>query len=928
MEPKKKSPKSAIIITILALGFVVLPWLAGLYLDFLWFQNLGFQDVFTKILSTKVWLACIVTAVFFAVLAFNILFADRKGPVTRKQMINKELSLRLKLGIAALLSIAVGLSYKGSWEKVLLYLNQSSFNIFDPVFGKDIAFYVFTLPFFQSILKFGMFAIIAAFIITALIYVLNGQVSWGMVSGDPKLPEQRQVKLSIKGSRKSKLHLSFLGSLFFILIAMHYYLKRYSVLYSTRGIVTGAGYTDVHVTLPILTFVIIIAVVIALELFIWPNILKKKNIIPLSIGAFLVIAFVALSVLPGVVQYFKVLPNELKVERPFIDNNIKFTRLAYGLDNIEEVSFDASTELSPTLMKDNPGTFANIRLWDHRPLKQTYNQLQEIRSYYDFNDVDIDRYTIDGKYRQVMLSARELNQNQLASSAQTWVNQKLVFTHGLGATLSPVNQFTSEGLPHLLVKDIPPKTDIDSLKITRPQIYYGEGPQEYVITNTATEEFDYPKGDQNMYTTYTGKGDVKIGSFWQKLLFTIRFGDLKLLLTGDISPESKVLFYRNIHERTAKLAPFLTMDPDPYVVISDGKLVWMHDGYTTADSYPYSEFTKIEQFSYINYIRNSVKVVTDAYDGSPTLYVSDTKDPIVQTYMNIFPSLFTSMKDMPADLREHVRYPELMFKIQSAKYGTYHMKDANVFYNKEDVWNIPKEVYGEGKEIAMEPYYIIMKLPDQDKEEFVLMTPFTPQNKDNMIGWLAARADGKDYGKLVVYKFSKEKLVYGPMQIEARIDQDATISEQLTLWGQRGSTVIRGNLLVIPIDHSIIYVEPLYIIADKTQLPELKRVIVSDGTRVIMERELDTALAKLFNIDKMTTTTRTLTSEDGEEFTVTSEDNIKLENDLVAQALRYYTNVENSMQEGDWSGIGQNLDNLKLILMELEKDSENSKVKE
>ncbi|MFC1722793.1 UPF0182 family protein [Nanoarchaeota archaeon] len=902
--------KSSFLIPLIVILFLVVPSLTALYVDYIWFQSLGFKDVFTTVIFTQIWVVIITSILFFIIQLVNVLFASREQKAKRKQMI-KDIPLKTKLLITAAISVVVGLSYRHTWQKVLLYLEQVPFEVDDPVFTKDLAFYVFSLPFFAIILKFLMVCVIAAFIITAIIYVLNGQLSFISATPkiDPKMIQPKQMNFGLRSTRKVKLHLSFIGSLFFILLAVHYYLKRYYVLYSTQGIITGAGYTDVMVTLPILMFLVIVSIVIAVELFIWPNILKRKNIIPITIGAFLIIAFVALSIIPGVVQYFKVLPNELKLESPYIDNNILYTRFAYGLDNIEEVDYTTSSVLPANALEDNQITFDNIRLWDHRPLKQTYNQLQEIRLYYDFLDVDIDRYTIDGKYSQVMLSAREMNQRQLPAAAQTWVNQKLVFTHGLGVTLSPVNQFTTEGLPNLYVKDLPPQTDIESLEITRPQIYFGEGPLDYVITDTATEEFDYAKGDANVFTNYKGKDGIKVESLFRKLLFAIRFGDVKILLTDDISADSRMVFYRNIQERIKILAPFLKLDPDPYIVISDGKLVWIQDAYTTADSLPYSSFTKVGNYEQINYIRNSVKIVIDAYDGNPTFYVLDNEDPIIQTFSHMFPSLFKPYSAMPMDLKKHVRYPEELFKIQSKMYSTYHMKNSNVFYNKEDVWGIPGEIYGEGQEIVMEPYYMIMHLPDQEKEEFILMTPFTPHKKANMIGWLAARSDGDAYGKLLVYKFPKEKLVYGPMQIEARIDQDSSISEQITLWDQRGSTVIRGNTLVIPIDHSIIYVEPLYIIAEKTQLPELKRVIVSDGTRVFMERDLETALRKLFTTEKKRPAQTNQT-----EYTIEYED------DLIEQALSYYSQVDDSMKSGDWTGIGENLNNLKSVLEELKKE--------
>ncbi len=921
--------KKSIAIIIFSLIIVFLPIFAGLYLDYLWFKNLNLSEVFLKIFYTQTILVVSVFFIFFVIQAANILFANKEQKVTRKHVIKQSLSSKTLFIIIGSIAAVFAYGFKNSWKTVLLYINQTPFGTTDPIFGKDIAFFVFTLPFIQLVLKFLIAAIISAFIISGIIYLLRNHISFMNITNDPGVLgapiETRQFSFSYKATRRAKVHLSFLGSLVFILIAAYYFIKRYAVLNSPRGIITGAGYTDVNVTLPILMFLVILSIVIAIELFVWPSILKKKNIIPITIITFLAVVFIALSVIPGMIQYFKVLPNELTLERPFIDNNIRLTRTAYGLDNIQELSYDfhelsnASSDMLKS--KATRSTFDNIRLWDHRPLKQTYNQLQEIRLYYDFNDVDVDRYTIGNNYSEVMLSARELNQNQLPQAAQTWVNKKLIFTHGMGVTLSPVNRFTSEGLPELMVKDIPPQASYDSLKIDQPRIYYGEGNLDYVITNTATAEFDYPQGDKNTYTHYQGKGGVRVNSFWRKLLFAIRFGDLKILLTSDVSPESKVLFYRNIKGRISKIAPFLLQDPDPYITISEGKLFWMMDTYTYSDAFPYSEYTWLDDFFKINYIRNSVKVVIDAFDGNPTFYITDDKDPIINTYKKIFPEMFRDFNEMPKDLKAHVRYPEELFNIQANMYRIYHMKDPKVFYNKEDKWSIPDEVYGEGKEIKMKPYYIIMTLPGENKEEFILMTPFTPSNKDNMIGWLAARSDD-DYGKLVVYKFPKEKLIYGPMQIEARIDQDAKISEQLTLWGQRGSTVIRGNLLVIPIDHSLIYVEPLYIIAEKTQLPELKRIIISDGKQVVMEKDFNTAVQKLFGT-RISTEEGATGSGTQETGSVAGEDENKksIPKSLVRQAQEYYDKIEESMKAGDWAGIGANLDKLKEVLNQLDEQS-------
>jgi len=614
---------------------------------------------------------------------------------------------------------------------------------------------------------------------------------------------------------------------------------------------------------------------------------------------------------PLFVQQFKVLPNEIVLEKPYISNNIKFTRAAYGLGSVVEEEYNVNGKSQPGIIERNDLTLRNIRLLDHRPLKQTYEQLQEIRLYYSFSDVDIDRYIIDGKATEVMLSARELDITQLPGSARTWVNEHLLYTHGYGVTVSPVNKVTKTGQPEFIISDIPPKSIEPSLNITRPEIYYGERTDNYVIVNSGTEEFDYPKGDKNKYTTYEGVGGVNIGSFFRKLLFALRFSDIKFILSNYILEESNLLFNRNIHDRVKTLAPFLIYDPDPYVVIIDGRLLWIQDAYTFTDKYPYST-----PYGSLNYLRNSVKVVIDAYNGDVTYYIIDDTDPIVKTYSNIFPELFKPISQLPSGIKEHFRYPELLFSIQSDMYSAYHMEDPVVFYNKEDLWDIPFEIYGTGKEQLVDPYYVIIKLPDSEKEEFTLMMPFTPHKKDNMIGWLGAKSD-ENYGKLVLYKFSKDKLIYGPMQIEARIDQDASISQQLTLWGQQGSRVIRGNLLVIPIENSILYIEPLYILAEKSQLPELKRVLVSYGDKVVMKETLDDALFAVFGEGS----TYSSDEVNGEPISF----DLRSLSELSGNAVESYNKVSESMKIGDWAGIGSNLEELEnYILLIKEKTSKAS----
>jgi len=702
--------------------------------------------------------------------------------------------------------------------------------------------------------------------------------------------------------RKAIAHSGILISILFLLFAVKHYLSRFSIMYSEQGIVVGAGYSDVVAYLPMIKIMMFLAVIMAALMLIWVffiskhSKLRKRHIFVYALVLYFLFGFIGPTVIPMTVQALKVSPNEINLEKPYIENNIKFTRIAYDLADVEEKDFDVDMRLTSEILDEAKETIDNVRILDWRPLTKTYKQTQEIRLYYDLAGIDIDRYNIDGKYTQVMLAPRELDQDQIIENAKTWVNLHMVYTHGFGVVMSPVNQVTKQGLPNYFIKDIPPiyTVDEEKLKISKPQIYYGEKYGSFVLVNTKTKEFDFPQGDTNEYINYDGKGGIVLNSFLKKFLMAVRFVDVKILLSSDISKESKIMFTRNIAERISKITPFIELDEDPYLVIDNGRLLWMVDAYTVSGNFPYSE-----KYGEINYIRNSVKIVVDAYDGSVTYYVMDKNDPIIITYAKIFPKQFKQFEDMPESLKEHIRYPVDLFKIQSHIYSNYHMDDVKVFYNKEDAWQIPYEVYGVGQKVTVEPYYIIIKLPEEDKEEFVLMTSFTPIKKDNMVAWMAARSDGDDYGKLILYKFPKDKLIYGPLQIEAKIDQDSEISQQLTLWSQQGSRVTRGNLLVIPINDSILYIEPLYIQAETGQLPELKRVLVSDGVRVVMEENLALALEALFGKSKKVVVEK-------EEKSATVED-----------AQTYYDLIEDSMKQGDWAGIGDNFDKLGNILESL-----------
>ncbi|UCD36319.1 MAG: UPF0182 family protein, partial [Nitrospiraceae bacterium] len=636
-----------------------------------------------------------------------------------------------------------------------------------------------------------------------------------------------------------KRHAGIFGLFIFLLIALHFYIETYRLQYTYHGFIYGAGYTDTKARLLTLQALTVLSLICA-----------AASLSVLSRGSFKWVLFpaalAALVYAGGMVVYapllqkFKVAPNELELETPYIEHNINFTRFGYDLNRIEETPFDATYELDATDIAQNNATIRNIRLWDNNPLLRTYSQLQQIRTYYKFVDVDNDRYTIDSKYQQVMLSPRELSYNDLPS--KSWINERLVFTHGNGLAMGPVSSITREGLPEFIIKDIPPASSAD-IRVTRPEIYYGEIGNDYVIVNTKAQEFDYPTSTGNVYSIYEGTGGINIGSLFRRTVFAARFNTAKIFLSSDITEDSRIMIYRDITSRISRIAPFILIDSDPYMVVSqDGRLVWIVDCYTVSNNLPYS----MPYNRNINYIRNSLKAVVDAYSGDVHFYVSDPEDILTRVYGRSFPGLFKPLDDMPEGLRSHIRYPQGMLEVQARMFASYHMTDPKVFYNKEDLWEIPSY-----SETPMEPYNTIMKLPGEEKEEYILLLPYTPSKRDNLAAWLAARCDIPHYGKLIAYVFPRDRLVFGPRQVNARIDQDAYISQQITLWGQVGSQVIRGSLLVIPIENSLLYVQPLYLSAsDRVGLPELRRVIVAYGQEVVMEDNLEIALQRLFNQGK------------------------------------------------------------------------------
>jgi uncharacterized membrane protein (UPF0182 family) len=838
----------------------------GIFADWIWFSSVGYQAVYAEILLTSIELGIIAFVVFFlfsfAVMRLSARAAAGKGRKKGRKHAQADPRTRALYIVSGIIGLAIAASVGSQWQTVLKYMNSAAFGASDAVFGLDIGFYVFTLPFYSLILNF----LLAMFVLSAILAVasyVSHSIGFKMEMVETEEEQKtdffggtfgssgphKQVKMKWSGSWQRFVPIiSVLLFLIFAVIAGQIWLAQYGLLYASGGAVYGAGYTDVNITLPLLTVLSVVSFVIAL-LFLGNIRIKKARFIRDGVVAFVVIAVLGV-IITGAVQALVVRPNEFNLEQPFIERNIQATLAAYGLDDIRETAFPVTYNLTSRDIQNNPGTIGNIRIWDWRPLKQTYSQLQLFRTYYDFRDVDIDRYMIDGELRQVMMSAREMNPSGLQRQAQTWVNQHLVYTHGYGVVMNPVDQVSSEGLPVFLMKDIPVSSDYIDLE--QPRLYYSEGPgrsSDYVITGTDTDELDFPSGDQNIYTPYAGTGGVQMSDFLMRLTFAIRFRSIELLVSGSIQPGSKLLMNRNVADRASTIAPFLLYDDDPYIVVSDGRLYWIIDAYTVTDKYPYSQpvwYTADDDDGTLNYIRNSVKVVVDAYNGDVSYYVVDDTDPMVNAYQKMFPALFRPFSDMPDSLKSHVRYPEDLFDVQAAIYSTYHMKDPRVFYNKEDVWVVPDEIY-RGSRQKVIPYYIIMSLPEEDNEEFILMIPFTPKGKQNMIGWMAARSDQPNYGKLVVYQFSKQELTYGPMQIEARIDQDPDISQLITLWSQSGSDVLRGNTLIIPIEDSILYIEPLYLEAtEEGTLPQLQRVIVSYGDRLTMQDSLDEALDVLF----------------------------------------------------------------------------------
>ncbi|MBT5830905.1 MAG: UPF0182 family protein [Candidatus Latescibacteria bacterium] len=897
----------------IALGFIGLRLLAVVYTDLLWFDTLTYRDAFITMTFTKT-LSLFGSGALFALFAgINLYFARQQGQATRVMAFEVVVdgtpemppnhSLRQRLawsGGIALLSFMMGVLGASAWLTYLRYFNPTPFAHTDPIFGNDISFYVFSLPLYTFLHAWA----IAAVLLTAFLVAVSYHQDRAIRHDDDQdhwitIPEVRA-------------HISILAGFLALLLGWGYWLKEYELLYSFRkDAFFGAGFTDLNAQFLAYKFMLVLLLAIAGLLFY--NTRIKTWAIPLyGVIAYGSSLIVISWLLPMIYEEFKVKPNEFEREEPYIQYGIDYTRKAYGLDRVHVVDFPGNSDLTTQDIENNQLTIQSIPLWDRRPLMATYSQLQEIRSYYRFNSVDVDRYTIDGTYQQVMLAGREFTRDASDLQVDTWVNNHLVYTHGYGLVMSPANEIVGEGLPGFIIKDIPP-TSPPELPVARPEIYYGENMRNYVVVNTNTPEFDYPKGDENVYTTYQGKGGVPVGGFWKRLVFALRFGDPYLLFTGALNADSRLMYDRHIGQRLnedspkrlSKIAPFLNYDSDPYLTLIDGRLLWIQDAYTVTNMYPYSFPFGRPYLREMNYIRNSVKVVLDAYDGTVTYYAWDEEDPLLKTYRKIFPGLIQPKSTIPKSLIEHLRYPLDLFDIQAELYNTYHMTSANVFYNREDVWETPTEFYGTmDRPISMSPYYATVRLPEAEKEEYILMLPATPSGRPNMIGWVFARCDAPNYGDLVVYKLPKEKLIYGPVLIERRINQDTEVSREITLWDQRGSDVIRGNLLVIPIENSFIYVEPLYLRASQSGMPELKRVLVIHGEKLAMGVDLKDALEKVF---KDLPAPKNLALQTPKTIPQTLQT-------LAKKAFQEFEQAQQYLKEGNFTQYGQSIESLEQTL--------------
>ena len=895
-------PRRLPLVFLALLVLLGLPAFAEFYTDWLWFEEVGYEQVFIRSLTARSTITLVVGLVVFALLAGNLAIAFRslrpwqftvvtpEGP--RPLTMDPTRFRPLVMLAAGLLGLLIGVYAGSSWDTCLAYVYATPFGIRDPILGYDVGFYVFTLPLLEILRMLLLVVVFVAGAGALAAYVLSGEVGLDPIRG-------------LLASRAALRHLSILAAALLLVLGFGAWLQIPQLLTTSSGAVFGASYTDVNARIPalrVLTLASFVGATLALWQMrasrYWPSVLAAALYIVVSVAG---VAYAA------IIQRFVVGPNEQVRETPFITHNIQATRAAFALDRVEERPLSGEAHLTRADIDRNATTLDNVPLWNERPLLDTFGQLQEIRTYYDFVAVDNDRYTINGQYRQTMLSARELNSQSLPS--RSWINERLTFTHGYGLTLGPVNEVTREGLPVLFIRDLPLVSTVD-LKVTQPAIYYGELSNDHVFVKTKTQEFDYPRGDDNVFASYAGNGGVPLSNVLRRLMFAIRFKSTDTFFSPNLTRESRVMIYRRIAERVRRIAPFFDYD-DPYMAVSQGRLVWVLDAYLTSNRYPYSTSA-----NGVNYIRNAVKLTIDAYHGTTTFHLLDPKDPIAQTYAKIFPGLLEPLEKMPEDLRTRLRYPHEIFALQAAMFATFHMQNPGVFYNREDQWEIPAFEVG-GQSERMEPYYTIMKLPHESAPEFIQMLPFTPRQKDNLAAWMVARSDGENYGRLMVFQFPKQTVIFGPRQIAARISQDQVIAPQITLWNQQGSEVIQGTLLVIPIEESLVYIRPLYLRAANGQIPELKRVIVAYQNQIVMEETLDAAIDRLFPGSRARPQPPSATAPQGAAPTEPATGAAPDVAALAAQARAHYERAMQAQREGNWALYGEEIKQLGAVLQKL-----------
>jgi hypothetical protein len=906
-----------LLVAIIVLAFLLLPAIAELYANIAWYKSIGFSSVFiipfvTRLLAGLAGFIIITGGLLLNFGVFNRLSKGRlyisqnpEGNIVQQPKEVGGIAKKIFFFISVIVGIFGGLAISGSWQTILKFIHRSPFGETDPVFGYDIAYYVFTLPFIELVAGLLFFLLIISFLVSSLLYAWH--IAFHHLEQKVKLWKSVSMPFVPDTAKK---HLSILLILGFLLVGFYLYaISLPGLLLKQHSLLNGANYTDLHAHLPV-TYVLIgicgLAVVVGVYILIRG---QYRLWVPVIALYFLVLVLGG-GLYPTLLQSLVVSPNELSKEFTNLEHHISATRQAWDLNEVESKELSGDQELTMTDIEENQSTVNNIRLWDRGPLLDTFSQLQEIRTYYNFNSLDTERYQLNGEYQQLSLAPRELDYNNLPK--RNFINEKLTYTHGMGAAVTPINQVTEEGLPVLYVKDLPPTSTREKLNIEQPAIYYGENQSDYVIANTESKEFHYPGREGNVYQNYTGNGGVLLDSPWKKALMAINFGSYKIFLNSDITDESRMLYHRNINGRIEKALPFLSFDSDPYLIIADGDLKWIRDAYTTTDHYPYSA-----KMAGINYMRNSVKVVVDAYDGDINAYIMDEEDPLIQTYASIFPEIFKTEEEMPDAVKEHIRYPEDLFSRQTVLYTEYHMDNPQDFYNKEDLWTFPRLMSTtRGESVGPVMRRLIMKLPGEDKEEFVLMLPYTPEGKNNMISWIAARSDGEHYGKLVNYRFPKDSLAYGPQQIISRINQRTEISQQISLWDQSGSEVLQGNLYVIPIEESILYVRPLYLRARDSRMPELKRVIVAHKESIAMEPTLDQALQAIFGNGEETEQEETEQEAEG-------QPRIQPEiRELVEELEQLFELSIREQQKGNWSGYGNALEELHNKIQQLRDRTE------